>query len=509
MSSLVSFCGASPIYLAFAGIIFSWYLITRWRRLHRSWVNVPVVGERGLLGFWRNVPDYSDKLNEILKVGYDKHRDFAFQVATVRGWDVCICNEKMVAEMQALPDSIFSLNAFNEEYFQTAYTSPGFVDSKPTVPVSILAKSLVWSRQRVSSETGTYFSGLVEELEYGLEVEMPENTEEDGWQQVNCFEFSSHLMLRLIARLLFGSPLCRDPEAIDLFSRYGATVPRDGQRIARFPALLRPWFGPKFPASRMSRRLDKMLLDTMEQRRRMGLQEPETITDYLVNWLHSEATSDLSELSVAQMMVSVIFGSVHSAGMVLASSIYELSARPEYIEPLREEALASLQSHLGWKKETIESLPKIDSFIKESHRHNPIGAASLFRLAKKDFSFRNGLKIPAGTFLYTPNSPLLNDPIYYENGGVFDGMRFYKLGLQSGSPDDYKIAGQLPKSRQFGAGRHACPGKQLAADSMRLILAYILVNCEIERDGGSKTSKGFSFSSTIRVRVHKESGQKK
>lgn len=146
----------------------------------------------------------------------------------------------MVAEMQALPDSIFSLNAFNEEYFQTAYTSPGFVDSKPTVPVSILAKSLVWSRQRVSSETGTYFSGLVEELEYGLEVEMPENTEEDGWQQVNCFEFSSHLMLRLIARLLFGSPLCRDPEAIDLFSRYGATVPRDGQRIARFPALLRP-----------------------------------------------------------------------------------------------------------------------------------------------------------------------------------------------------------------------------------------------------------------------------
>ena len=154
---------------------------------------------------------------------------------------MCICNETMVAEMQAVPDSIFSLNGFNEEYFQTEYTSPGFVDSKPTVPVPVLAKALAWARQRVSSETDPYFSGLVEELKYGLEMELSDgDVKRDEWQQVNCFQFSSHLMLRLIARLLFGCPLCRDPEAIDLFSRYGAAVPSSGQLIAWLPKIIRP-----------------------------------------------------------------------------------------------------------------------------------------------------------------------------------------------------------------------------------------------------------------------------
>ncbi|KAJ5192839.1 hypothetical protein N7449_008981 [Penicillium cf. viridicatum] len=500
--------GTTHIYLVVAGLLFSWYLLARWRKFRRSWVDVPVVGERGPIWSWKTALEYPHKTKEILQEGYDKYRDFAFQVATIRGWDVCICNETMVAELQALPDNVFSLNAFNEEYFQTEYTSPGFVDSKPTVPVPVLAKALAWARQRVSSERDPYFSGLVRELKYGLEAEMSgEGVQGNNWQQVNCFQFSSHLMLRIIARLLFGSPLCRDPEAIDLFSRYGAAVPSSGQLISWFPKLLRPWIGPRCEAPRMSRRLDAMILDTIKQRRHMDLKEPETITDYLSTWVQSGAAPELGDLNVAQMLVSVIFGSVHSAGMVLASCLYELSTRPEYVEPLRQEALNALQSGGDWTKETIESLSKLDSFIKESHRHNPLAAAALYRVAKKDYVFQNGLKIPNGTFLYTPNSPLLFDGRYYENEHEFDGTRFYKLGQKCGKPDDYKIAGQSPKSRQFGAGRHTCPGKQLAADALRLILAYILVTCDIGKKEDVTNTDGFTFTTSVGIRARAVAGK--
>lgn len=47
-------------------------------------------------------------------------------------------------------------------------------------------------------------------------------------------------MLRMIGRVLVGSPLCRDPEAISLFTRYGSAVPVSGRQIAWLPEVLKP-----------------------------------------------------------------------------------------------------------------------------------------------------------------------------------------------------------------------------------------------------------------------------
>lgn len=52
--------------------------------------------------------------------------------------------------------------------------------------------------------------------------------------------------------------------------------------------------------------------------------------------------------------------------------LFELATRPEYVEPLRQEVQQALENHGGWEKEGIESMLKLDSFIKECQRFNPL-----------------------------------------------------------------------------------------------------------------------------------------
>lgn len=47
--------------------------------------------------------------------------------------------------------------------------------------------------------------------------------------------------------------------------------------------------------------------------------------------------------------------------------------RPEYIQPLRDEIL-EVTAELGWTKEGINEMHKLDSFLAESSRMTALGA---------------------------------------------------------------------------------------------------------------------------------------
>lgn len=60
----------------------------------------------------------------------------------------------------------------------------------------------------------------------------------------------------------------------------------------------------------------------------------------------------------------------------MAQAVFELVARPEYIEPLREEVRRVRAEDGGsrlWTKASMAKLRKMDSFIKESQRFQPAG----------------------------------------------------------------------------------------------------------------------------------------
>lgn len=62
--------------------------------------------------------------------------------------------------------------------------------------------------------------------------------------------------------------------------------------------------------------------------------------------------------------------------MTLSNVLYDLAAHPEYAEVLREEIERISAEEPGGKlrKKTMPKLRKLDSFIKESQRVNPLGS---------------------------------------------------------------------------------------------------------------------------------------
>ena len=61
---------------------------------------------------------------------------------------------------------------------------------------------------------------------------------------------------------------------------------------------------------------------------------------------------------------------------MLTQSLYRILAHPEYIEPLRQEIDAVIAKE-GWTKTGMDSMHKVDSFLRETFRADGFSVRSL------------------------------------------------------------------------------------------------------------------------------------
>ena len=80
--------------------------------------------------------------------------------------------------------------------------------------------------------------------------------------------------------------------------------------------------------------------------------------------IHSSSNVSYSMSTPLQSLRGVTQSFVHA--------LFYLAALPEYIAPLRAEVEEVIERE-GWSKEGLDKMHKVDSFIKESQRMNPIG----------------------------------------------------------------------------------------------------------------------------------------
>lgn len=79
----------------------------------------------------------------------------------------------------------------------------------------------------------------------------------------------------------------------------------------------------------------------------------------------------LEQLADEQAFVSV--ASIHTSTATLTHLLYDIVAHSEYIPGLVEEITEALKEDGRWTKQNLAKLRKLDSFMKESQRLNPIG----------------------------------------------------------------------------------------------------------------------------------------
>ena len=118
------------------------------------------------------------------------------------------------------------------------------------------------------------------------------------------------------------------------------------------------------------------------------------------------------------------------------NALFDLAAHQKYVEPLREEVEAAV-SALGWTKEAMARMVKLDSFLKESSRLQGVGvgtfsvkipferrlsfvSVSLTRKVLKDLPLSNGVVVPAGCTLGVASYPIHRNPVSHFRCGGFD-----------------------------------------------------------------------------------------
>jgi cytochrome P450 len=111
---------------------------------------------------------------------------------------------------------------------------------------------------------------------------------------------------------------------------------------------------------------------------------------------------------------------------------------------------------------------------------------SVRRRALKDFVLSDGTRVERGDWTLTPFQAINYDESIYPDAMQFDGFRFAAVETSK-----IKVYGSQPREPSnfidpsetwhfWGSGRMTCPGRFYSATAMKLVMAHILQNYDVE-----------------------------
>ena len=233
--------------------------------------------------------------------------------------------------------------------------------------------------------------------------------------------------------------------------------------------------------------------------------------DFL-QWMMDEANEDDGQPNkLAHRLLILTLAAVHTTSMAATQALFDLSARPEYIEPLYQEVSQAVAEDGGFKKTTLTKMRKLDSFIRESQRLSPPSLRINFptlidigeilqrltrfdtvgfkRAVKEPLTLSDGIQLPVGAHIMMPIYPIVVDPAITPDPHTFDGFRHYRRRLLPGESNKHQFATTDENNLHFGHGKFSCPGRFLASNTIKLLLSHLLLGYEFKLMEGEERPK--------------------
>ncbi|KXN88634.1 Ent-kaurene oxidase [Leucoagaricus sp. SymC.cos] len=442
---------------------------------------IPTVGHSGRLTSFISASKLIGDGRQLFRKGYAMNPTGLFKIASFDRFEYVIAGGELVEDVKRAGDHEISFHEETVERMRFDYTI------KSNIEHSLYHLKVVRTKM-------TSFNPLCDDLAEECTLSLKELVEGTNgeWLNIPLWDTVINLIGRTSSRVLVGLPLCRDREYLDLCIGFSRSIMNYGAIINMIPWPLRPLIGPWLSGYEEHRRLAlKHLGPVVEERLKMQEEygnDWEGKPEDLVTWLMDEATGeDATVQNLAMRVLFINFAAMHNTSMLLSSVLLDLAARPEYVETLREEAREISESE-GWTKGAVAKMYKIDSFIRESARFSALASVSSIRKVcdPNGFKLSNGITLPYGTSLSIITEPVHHDPAMYDNPSEFNGSRFYELGkeeLGRGDGAEYHVkhalASVTPTWLLWGVGKHACPGRFLAAHEIKVVIAQILLYYDI------------------------------
>ena len=218
---------------------------------------------------------------------------------------------------------------------------------------------------------------------------------------------------------------------------------------------------------------------------------------WLINYAHEKLQpEEMSPRRLAKRITVMNFAGVHTSTMNITSAIFDLASSDpslRYAEQLREEAATVLAETGGtWTRKALMRMYKTDSALRDSMRLRSSASLALIRrvAAKDGLNTPDGLHLPYGTEIAIPSYGIHNDESHYPKPAEWDALRFVPPRDPIGQAEKDEGQSYVKNANGFvtigatylgfGLGRHACPGRFFASDMLKLLLAYIFLNYDIE-----------------------------
>jgi cytochrome P450 len=181
--------------------------------------------------------------------------------------------------------------------------------------------------------------------------------------------------------------------------------------------------------------------------------------------------SGVSDSEIAGNVFTMLLAGEDTTANTLAWTIWLLHKNPAALERCRNEVRRTVPPALSsMTPEAIASLDFLEACVNESMRLKPV-APSLMSEALHDTTIGD-IRVPAGTIVWMVFRHDTMDERFFPDAQAFDPRRW--LAGAHGAESAKRVA--MP----FGAGPRICPGRYLAQLEIKMAMAMLLGQFEIE-----------------------------
>ncbi|KAF8994662.1 cytochrome P450 [Cyathus striatus] len=457
----------SPYIVGAIAIFLCWlYLNSEGRRLR----HIPTVGYSSPILSFITAFKFLLYAEDVVNEGVDRFNGAPFKIPMLDRWIVIFYGEKYANEFKKAPDDALSITMAINETLQVPYTMGSEVVTNPY--------HLPLIRVQLTRNLDNIFPELHEEVVDSFNDILPPTHQWKAFQPMNTFV---DVVCRITNRTFVGLPLSHNADFLQICKLYTLDVFKDSVIMNMVPSFVRPlsYLVLKNSYRRIlmcMKHLEPVISD-YEEMNANGGEMPNNMLAWL---LEAAKEEERSPLHLTKRILLLNFTAIHTTTHTFVQAVYNLVSNPAYIPELREEIEGVVECS-GWSRAALESMKKLDSFLKETQRLAPLGVWQSSRMAIKDYTCNDGTVIPKGTIVSLAIDPTHRNSDKYANPEKFEGFRFTNKGS-----DSNKVSSVVTLSDDylaFGVGKHGCPGRFFAANEIKLLLAHVLVTYDFKLTG--------------------------
>jgi cytochrome P450 len=180
--------------------------------------------------------------------------------------------------------------------------------------------------------------------------------------------------------------------------------------------------------------------------------------------------SEVGDTDIAGNVLNMLLAGEDTTAHSLAWMIYLLSRHPDALQRANDEVRKVLQPGQMPIAEQLAGFDFVEACMHETMRLKPV-APFIAVQAARDTTLAD-VRVPAGTLVWCVMRHDSLDERHFADAAAFQPQRW--LGDAAGSSSSAKRI-----SMPFGAGARVCPGRYLAMQEMKLVMAMLLGSFDI------------------------------